>query len=87
MAKAHIKRMNKTDLERVGVEERAELYYAAHPGSPSAEYRPRIGKQGIVWIALLGPSIEKGVVGIGSTVEMALRAFDVQYLTRLRSAA
>ena len=31
-------------------------------------------------MALLGPSIEEGIVGVGSTVEAALRAFDTQYL-------
>jgi hypothetical protein len=29
---------------------------------------------------LLGHSLENGVVGIGNTVENALRAFDLQYL-------
>ncbi len=75
------------DLERKAVEERIELYYAAHPGGPAAVRRPQISKQGSVWVALLGPNIQQGVVGIGSTVEMALRAFDVQYLNRLHPMA
>ena len=40
-----------------------------------------------LWIALLGPSVEEGIIGIGSTVQAALRAFDVQYLAGLRPPA
>ena len=61
-----------------------ELYRAAHPGSPSAVRQPRLFVRGQLWIALLGPSVEEGIVGIGPTVEAALRAFDVQYLAGLR---
>ena len=64
--------------------EKMELYRRAHPGSPSAVRPPRIFFRSELWIALLGPSIEEGIVGIGPTVEAALRAFDVQYLAGLR---
>lgn len=64
--------------------ERMELYCMAHPGSPSAVRRPRLVVRGQVWIALLGPSIEEGIVGFGNIVEGALRAFDAQYLRGLR---
>jgi len=67
--------------------ERLELYCAAHPGCPSAERRPQLLYRGQLWIALLGPSIEEGIVGIGPTVEAALRAFDAQYLAGLRPPA
>jgi len=61
-----------------------ELYRRAHPGSPSAVRPPRLFFRSELWIALLGPSIEEGIVGIGPTVEAALRAFDAQYLAGLR---
>ncbi len=64
-----------------------ELYRAAHPGSPSAVRQPRLFVRGQLWIALLGPSVEEGIVGIGPTVEAALRAFDMQYLAGLRPPA
>src|SRR6266487_5399468 len=64
--------------------EQMELYFSAHPGSPSAVRRPRLFFRSELWIALLGPSIEEGIVGIGPTVAAALRAFDVQYLAGLR---
>ena len=64
--------------------ERMELYCAAHPGSPSTARRPELLYRGQLWIALLGPNVEEGIVGIGQTVEAALRAFDAQYLAGLR---
>ena len=64
--------------------EQRELYCQAHPGSPAAVRRPRLFIRGELWIALLGPSVEEGIVGIGSTVTAALRAFDAQYLAGLR---
>lgn len=65
--------------------EQVELYCATHPGSPSAARRPRLVFRSELWIALLGPSIEEGIVGIGPTVESALRAFDTQYSAGLRA--
>jgi len=67
--------------------ERMESYCAAHPGSPCAARRPSLLFRGQLWIALLGPTVEEGIVGIGQTVEAALRAFDAQYLAGLRPPA
>jgi hypothetical protein len=77
--------MKTTDLKVAAASlERAELYFAAHPGSPSAARRPQISVRSGTWIALLGQNIEEGIVGFGSSVEAALRAFDAQYLKALR---
>jgi hypothetical protein len=67
--------------------EQMELYCQAQPGSPSAVRRPQLFVRGKVWVALLGPSVEEGIVGIGPTVTSALRAFDRQYLAGLRPPA
>jgi hypothetical protein len=67
--------------------EQMELYCETHPGSPAAVRRPRLFVRGELWIALLGPSVEEGIVGIGSTVTAALRTFDTQYLAGLRPPA
>jgi hypothetical protein len=64
--------------------EQMKHYYAARPGSPSARRRPQLFFRGDLWIAGLGPNLEKGIVGIGPTVAAALRAFDAQYLAALR---
>jgi hypothetical protein len=71
----------------VAAMDQMELYCAAHPGSPSAVRRPRLFIRGELWIALLGPSVEEGIVGIGPSVTAALRAFDTQYLAGLRPPA
>ena len=59
--------------------EQLDLYCTAHPESPSATRRPKLFVRSDLWIALLGPSIEEGIVGIGPNVAAALRAFDTQY--------
>jgi hypothetical protein len=74
-------------LKLKAAEERAELYFAAHPRSPAAVRRPSLSSRSGVWIAILGRNIEEGIVGFGSTVEAALRAFDAQYLNSIRSPA
>ena len=64
--------------------ERMEWYCAAHPDSPSALRRPSLSLRNGLWIALLGPSVGEGIVGLGDSVETALRAFDMQYIFKLR---
>jgi len=64
--------------------EEMQSYCLAHPGSPSSVRRPQLSSRGDLWIALLGQTAEKGIVGIGPNVEAALRAFDTQYLDFLR---
>ncbi len=44
-----------------------ESYCATHPNSPSAARRPALSIRRGLWIALLGPSVEQGIVGIGFT--------------------
>jgi hypothetical protein len=65
--------------------EQMKVYCTAHPESPSAVRRPQLFVRGDLWIALLGSSLEDGIVGIGPTVAEALRAFDTQYSIGLRA--
>jgi hypothetical protein len=71
-------------LQKIAMQERAELYFAAYPGSPAAVRRPRLSYRSGKWIALLGTNIETGLAGFGPNVESALRAFDRQYFAFLR---
>ena len=64
--------------------EQMEHYCGEHPGSPSAVRRPQLFFRGDLWIALLGPNLAEGIVGIGSTVGAALHALDAQYLAGQR---
>ena len=71
-------------LDYAGVAlEQMKDYCAARPGSPSAVRRPQLFFRGELWIAILGPNLEEGIVGIGPTVAAALGAFDTQYLAGL----
>lgn len=54
-------------------------YYSAHPQSPAARRHPRIFIDHGRYVALLGRSINRGIVGFGSSVASALRAFDDLY--------
>ena len=60
-----------------------ELYFMVHPGSPSAVRRPRLIFRAGCWRALLGDSLTNRITGLGQTVEEALSAFDVSYLSTL----
>ena len=73
------RRRRVVDYAAVAVAE-MEHYCVGRPGSPSAVRRPQLFFRGDLWIALLGPNVEEGIMGIGSTVWAALRAFDSQYL-------
>ena len=61
-----------------------DSYFMRHPGSPSAVRRPHLYLAGATFVALLGPNVEEGIVGLGMTIEAAFRAFDLQYLKKLR---
>lgn len=61
-----------------------ELYCEEHPRSPTAVRRPRIMVRGRNCVALLGSTLEDGIAGIGSSVNAALRAFDLQYTNSLK---
>jgi hypothetical protein len=79
------RRRRVTDYSVAAIEQ-TESYSRAHPGSPSAVRRPQLIFRGELWIAVLGPSVEEGIVGIGPTVAAALGAFDAQYLAGLGPA-
>jgi hypothetical protein len=76
--------MTAKEIDRIAAAQRAELYYEAHPGSPSPARMPKLFVRSGVWIALLGRSVRDGIAGFGPTIEAALRAFDAQYLEFLR---
>jgi hypothetical protein len=67
------------------MKDRMERYCTLHPRSPSAVRRPQLSRRRGAFIVLLGYSLENGIVGIGNTVENALRAFDLQYLRALEA--
>lgn len=79
--------MSTREIQQLAGQERAELYFRAHPGSPSAVRRPQLSIRSGIWIALLGSQIDIGIAGCGPTVEAALSSFDEQYLAALSPPA
>ena len=73
------------DNSTAAATKRMELYCATHPGSPSAARRPELLYREHLWIAQLSPTVKGGIVGIGPTVEAALRAFDAQVISGPRT--
>jgi hypothetical protein len=71
-------------IEDATIMERAELYFLAHPRGASAVRRPKLFLRARTWVALLGPNLDEGIVGFGSTPEAAFHAFDASYLRALR---
>jgi len=63
---------------------RMDIYCASHPSSPAAVKRPSLSRRNNVWVALLGRSVQEGIVGLGRTVEATLQAFDTQYQNAFR---
>ena len=56
-----------------------ERYCAAHPNSPVADPSSPTLHSSPHFYRVTGPAIEEGIAGFGDSVEVALRAFDVQY--------
>jgi hypothetical protein len=69
------------------IDERVELYYAAHPRGAAAVRRPRVTRRRGMWVASLSADARQQIVGTGDTVEAALRDFDYEYLNYLRPVA
>ena len=55
-------------------------YYAAHPFGPAALRKPRIAIDRGRYVAYTPQSIKGGVVGFGTSIGSALRAFDELYI-------
>jgi hypothetical protein len=67
------------------IERDVKKYCEAHPLSATAMKHPRVLFYRGRYVALLGRSIGRGVLGFGTSVASALRAFDEIYPKYLRS--
>jgi hypothetical protein len=83
-SKKHVRLTKRTTM--ADAKREMERYCEAHPNSPTAVRRPLLRIHCGRWIALLGRSLDEGIVGLGSTVLEALREFDLQYLRALQPA-
>ena len=54
----------------------AERFLKRNARTPAARLRPHIGISGSTWMAMIGKSVQHGLVGFGHTPRRALHAFN-----------
>jgi hypothetical protein len=62
------------------IKEDVEDFLKAHPRSPAARLRPRMGMVGDMWLAFIGPKLRTGASGLGLTPRGALEDFNQHFL-------
>jgi hypothetical protein len=62
------------------IREDVEEFLKTHPRSPAAQLRPRMGIIGNVWLAFVGPRLQRGASGMGQTPRDALEDFNRHFL-------
>jgi len=67
------------------IKEHVEEYLDAHPTSPAARLRPKIGMAGELWLAFIGPELREGNSGLGQTPRAALEDFNRHFMEPLIS--
>jgi hypothetical protein len=56
-----------------------------HPRSPAAQLRPKFGVVGSVWLAYVGPKLQRASSGLGTTPHDALEDFNLRFMELLIS--
>ena len=67
------------------IREDVEDFLETHPGSPAAQLRPKFGVVGSVWLAYIGPKLQRGATGLGQTPRDALEDFNLRFMEPLIS--
>jgi len=67
------------------IREDVEDFLEMHPRSPAAQLRPKLGKVGSVWLAYIGPMLQRGASGLGQTPRDALEDFNLRFMEPLVS--
>jgi hypothetical protein len=62
------------------IKEDVEDFLKRHPLSPAARLRPKIGMVGDVWLAFIGPKLQRGASGLGYTPQDALEDFNRHFM-------
>jgi hypothetical protein len=62
-----------------------EDFLETHPRSPAAQLRPKLGVLGTVWLAYIGPKLQRGTSGLGQTPCDALEDFNLRLMEPLIS--
>jgi hypothetical protein len=67
------------------IREDVEDFLESHPRSPAAQLRPKFGVLGAVWLAYIGPRLQRGASGLGQTPRDALEDFNLRFMEPLIS--
>jgi hypothetical protein len=67
------------------INEDVEDFLETHPRSPAAQLRPKFGVVGSVWLAYIGPKLQRGTSGLGPTPRDALEDFNLRFMESLIS--
>jgi len=67
------------------IREDVEDFLERRPRSPAAQLRPKLGVVGSVWLAYIGPKLQRGASGLGQTPRDALEDFNLRFMEPLIS--
>jgi hypothetical protein len=67
------------------IREDVEDFLETHPRSPAAQLRPKLGVVGSVWLAYIGPRLQRDANGLGQTPRDALEDFNLRFMEPLIS--
>ena len=67
------------------IREDVEDFLETHPRSPAAQLRPKLGVLGTVWLAYIGPKLQRGASDLGQTPRDALEDFNLRFMEPLIS--
>ena len=67
------------------IREDVEDFLETHSRSPAAQFRPKLGVVGSVWLAYVGPKLQRDTSGLGPTPRVALEDFNLRFMEPLIS--
>jgi len=67
------------------IREDVEDFLETHLRSPAAQLRPKFGVVGSVWLAYIGPKLQRVTSGLGPTPRDALEDFNLRFMEPLIS--
>ena len=62
------------------IKEDVENFLETHPRSPAAQLRPKFGVVGSIWLAYIGPKLQRGASGLGQTPRDVLEDFNLRFM-------
>ena len=64
------------------IREDVKDFLERHPRSPTAQLLPKLGVVCSVWLAYIGPKLQRGASGLGQTPCDALEDFNLRFMER-----